>query len=331
VENVQLRLLSIRHGQKLMPAGRQRPEGSDMKYCDLRPAIKAYAEGLNVTEVLRELLGEQVNTGQIIEIAYDLQAGSYIQDVHRSPERWRAYTSELSQILTDHVADGDRVLEVGTGEMTTLAGVANSLCDGVRAHYALDISWSRLRRGRDFVANSMCPEIAAKLNDFVADLFQMPLRDKSIDVIWTAHALEPNGGKEREALEELFRVARKRVVLFEPSYENNSADGRARMDSLGYIRGLPEAIQELGAQLEALRAIKTIANPLNPTYAYVLTPPGVAPAEPVDAVWACPATRLPMEGRGTCFWSEGSRLAYPIIDGIPVLRPDAAVLASAFG
>ena len=302
-----------------------------MHYCDLRPAIEAYAQGRNVTALLRGLLGEQANTSQIIEVAYDLQAGSYIEAVRRSPEQWRAYTAELSHILADHVADGDRVLEVGTGEMTTLTGVANSCCDGIRAHYAMDISWSRIRRGRDFVADAMRPEIATKLNDFVANLFQLPLRDKSMDVIWTSHALEPNGGREREALVELLRVARKRVVLFEPSYENNSAAGRARMDSLGYIRGLPEAIVELGARLEAVSAITAVSNALNPTYAYVLVPPGVTPAEPVDTEWACPATGLPMMRRGTCFWSEGSRLAYPIIDGIPVLRPEFAVLATALG
>jgi hypothetical protein len=213
--------------------------------------------------------------------------------------------------------------------MTTLAGVANGTCDAVRALYAMDISWSRIRRGRDFLAAAMRPEIAAKLHDFVADLFHLPLRDKSIDVVFTSHALEPNGGRERQALGELFRVARKRVVLFEPSYENNSSAGRARMESLGYVRGLPERISELGARLEAVSAVAPVANPLNPTYAYVITPPASAAATASDREWACPATGLPMVRTADCFWSEGSRLAYPIIAGIPVLRPESAVLATA--
>ncbi len=150
-----------------------------------------------------------------------------------------------------------------------------------------------------------------------------------MDVVWTSHALEPNAGREKEALAELFRVARKRVVLFEPSYEDNSDAGRARMDALGYIRGLPAAIAALGGRLDEKRAIATLSNPLNPTYAYVVTPPAAAPARS-GGVWACPATRLPMAPHGDCYWSEASLLAYPIIGGVPVLREEAAVYAAGF-
>jgi SAM-dependent methyltransferase len=301
-----------------------------MKYCDLRPAIAAYREGRNVMQTLREILGETANTPQIIEIAYDLQAGSYVDYVRVNRALWGAYTSELAAILRDHLSAGDRVLEAGTGEMTTLAGVANGCYSSVAAHYATDLSWSRIAQGRAFAQSELRPELNAILSSFVGDLLRLPLRDRSIDVVWTSHALEPNAGREREALAELFRVARKRVVLFEPSYEDNSDAGRARMDALGYVRGLPEAIVELGGRLEEKRAISAISNALNPTYAYVITPPGGEAATQGDDVWACPATRLPMGRRGDCYWSEASRLAYPIIGGVPVLREESAVYATGF-
>ena len=266
-----------------------------MKYCDLRPAVEAYAAGRNVTAVLRGLLGEAGNTSEIIEIAYDIQAGSYIEAVRDKPEHWHSYTSEIAAIISGHLSVEDKVLEVGTGEMTTLTGVANAAFAGVAAHYAMDISWSRIRQGRAFVSRSMRPEIAAKLNDFVADLFHLPFGDKALDVIWTSHALEPNGGRERAALMEFFRVARKRVILFEPSYENTSEAGRARMELLGYVRNIPQVVADLGGRLEAVIPIKTVANPLNPTHAYVLTPPATGHAAASNVEWACPATGLPME------------------------------------
>lgn len=300
-----------------------------MKYCDLRPAIAAYREGRNVMQTLREMLGEAVNTPQIIEVAYDLQAGGYIDHVRANRESWRAYTSELAGVLRDHIVADDRVLEAGTGEMTTLVGVANACYGGVSRHYAADISWSRIAKGRAFAAAEMRADLAGTLSSFVGDLLRLPLRDRSIDVVWTSHALEPNAGRETTALAELFRVARKRVVLFEPSYEDNTDAGRARMDALGYVRGLPEAIAALGGRLEEKRPIAAISNPLNPTYAYVVTPPGDAPTRS-DGEWACPATRLPMQRRGDCYWSEASRLAYPIIGGIPVLREESAVYATGF-
>jgi uncharacterized protein YbaR (Trm112 family) len=299
-----------------------------MKYCDLRPAIAAYREGRNVMQTLRDMLGEAVNTPQIIEVAYDLQAGSYVDYVRANREFWRAYTSELAAILGDHLDAGDRALDAGTGEMTTLVGVANRCRDHV-AHYATDISWSRIARGRAFARSEMRSDLNASSSSFVGDLLRLPLRDRSMDVVWTSHALEPNAGREKEALAELFRVARKRVVLFEPSYEDNSNAGRARMDALGYIRGLPDAIVALGGRLEEKRAIGAVSNPLNPTYAFVITPPDRA-ATRSDGEWACPATRLPMDRRGDCYWSEASRLAYPIISGIPVLREESAIYATRF-
>jgi hypothetical protein len=300
-----------------------------MKYCDLRPAVAAYSEGRNVMQTLREMLGEKANTSQIIEIAYDLQAGSYIDHVRANRDFWRGYTAELAAALRDHIAPGDRVLEAGTGEMTTLVGVANAGYDGVLRHYAMDISWSRIVKGRAFVRSEMRRDLAANLSSFVADLLRLPLLDQSMDVVWTSHALEPNVGRERLALAELFRVARKRVVLFEPSYEDNSDAGRARMDALGYIRGLPEAIAELGGRLEEKRPISTISNPLNPTYAYIVTPPK-RPSPRSEGEWACPATRLPMARFGDCYWSEASFLAYPIIGGVPVLREESAIYATGF-
>lgn len=299
-----------------------------MKYCDLRPAIAAYREGRNVMQTLREMLGEAANTPQIIEIAYDLQAGSYVDHVRANRESWRAYTSELADVLRDHIAAGDRVLEAGTGEMTTLVGVANACYGGVSRHYAADISWSRIAKGRAFAAAELRGDLVATMSSFVGDLLRLPLRDRSIDVVWTLHALEPNVGREKTALAELFRVARKRVVLFEPSYEDNSDAGRARMDALGYVRRLPAAIAALGGRLEDKRPIAAISNPLNPTYAYIVTPPGGTSRN--DDEWACPATRLPMQRRGDCYWSEASRLAYPIIGGIPVLREESAIYATAF-
>jgi uncharacterized protein YbaR (Trm112 family) len=299
-----------------------------VKYCDLRPAFAAFREGRNVTATLRELLGEPNNTPEIIDIAYDLQAGTYIEEFKKNPAQSRAYASQLSEMLMAYVEPGDRMLDVGTGEMTIFTDVANDCSGCVLDHYAMDISWSRMQVGRKFVVPTMRADVAARLQYFVGDLFHLPLRSKSIDVVWTSHAMEPNGGREQEALAELLRVARKWVVLFEPSYEKNSPEGQARMARLGYIKGLPDAITAAGGTLQAFEPIGAQTNPLNPTYAYVITPPRGNLAERPSLEWACPATGLAMERKADCFWSDGSKLAYPIIGGIPVLRAEAAVLAT---
>lgn len=299
-----------------------------MFYGDLRFAKSAFQRGENVTALLRNQFGTSDNTPEIIEIAYDLQSGSYADFTKENRNWWQAYTGEISRILSRYYRDGHSVLDVGTGEMTTLAGVANSCYSGCSDYFACDISWSRLHKGRQFLAGELRNDIAEKLQPFVANLFNLPLADQAVDIVWTSHALEPNGGREKEALAELLRVARTKVILFEPYYEQNCPEGRSRMKKLGYVTGIPKAVEELGATCEEIIPIANPSNPLNPTYAFVVQPLNTA-RESSRAFWACPSTRLPMHRRNDCFWSEFSMLAYPIIQDIPVLRPEAAILASA--
>lgn len=298
-----------------------------MKYCDLRPALAAYRKGENVMATLRELLGEEKNNDQIVEITYDLQAGTYSRYAEDNPATWKAYCEELAGILGSFLEPGWSTLDVGTGEMTTLSGVANCAFIEAGDIYSCDISFSRIKTGRKFAARTMVPGLADRLHSFVGNLFQLPFQDGSVDLIWTSHALEPNGGKEEAALRELFRVAGRYVVLFEPSYENNTDEGRARMERLGYIYGLPEVIVRAGAELVDVIQVKSTGNPLNPTYAYICRTGTETRSR--AAPWACPETHMPMDRRADCFFSQASRLAYPIIDGIPILRAEYAILANA--
>lgn len=300
-----------------------------MLYGNLQPARAAFHRGENITTCLKEQFNVDHNTPQIIEVSYDLQAGSYVDYVKTNRDFWNKYTQEIAGILGNHCSASDTTLDVGTGEMTTLAGVARHIYRGISAHYACDISWSRLKKGAAFLDEELCESVAKNIKPFVANLFNLPLVDDAVDVIWTSHALEPNGGKEKEALSELLRVARKKLVLFEPFYEENSTEGKERMNRLGYIKEIPRVISELGATIEDIKRIDTISNPLNPTYAFVIQPKPASYDSEVGNFWACPATRLPMVQREDCFWSEYSMLAYPIIQNIPILRSEAAILASA--
>ena len=79
---------------------------------------------------------------------------------------------------------------------------------------------------------------AESLSLFVADMALLPLADSSVDVVFTSHALEPNHGREEQLLKELLRVARRHLLLFEPSWENADQAVRDRMVQHGYVRDL---------------------------------------------------------------------------------------------
>jgi ubiquinone/menaquinone biosynthesis C-methylase UbiE len=297
-----------------------------VKYIDLPGAIQTYKNGGNVTEYLRHSLGESANSEEIIEVAYDLQAGTYIQHFNEHRDQVNRYIGELTTILRAHVLDASTILDVGTGECTTLTGVAVGCFERADRILACDISWSRLYVGRAFATQHMPTAIRSRFHPFVASFFALPFADKSVDVTWTSHALEPNGGHERKALSELFRVTKQKLCLFEPNYEANSPEGKARMERLGYIRNLKTTAEQLGATVNDWIRIEHAINPLNPTYAFIITPPS-APAS--DYLWACPASHERLVPHNGFLFSQGAGLAYPVLLDIPVLRVEAAILASA--
>ncbi len=295
---------------------------------DFAKAKAVYDQGGNVTAHLREQLGIDHNTPEIIEMAYDLQAGTYITEMSRNRVSIESYTSEIASILDSHLHDGDTLLDVGCGEMTNLSLISAKLNRDNTTLYAFDISWSRIKVGLGFAAENM--KHPARLQAFTADIGEIPLQSKSIDVAMTSHALEPNGGSEVELLSEILRVTRRLAVLFEPSYELNNDEGRARMDRLGYIKDLQGATNAIGAKLLDIIPLKGTFNRLNPTVAYLIQPREVTiQKERSSKIFSDPGSDTPLEKLDNFYFSRHSGLSYPIIGGIPVLRSSSAILTSA--
>lgn len=227
---------------------------------------QAFAAGRNVTAVLREHLGVGRNTPEAIEVAYDLQAGTYAEYAVAHPDFMAAYARQIGHFLDPHLKPGDTMLDAGTGEMTTLTHILKELSTPLCKVYASDISSKRLKVGLGYTAKH-----GISVAPLHAELGSIPLPDGSVDVVTTNHALEPNGGREAEILSELLRVAKRKLVLFEPCYELASGDGKARMRSHGYIRDLNRHAKELGAIVESLTPLWMVHNPLNPTACLVIT------------------------------------------------------------
>ena len=98
-----------------------------MNYLDIEEAKEIYAQGKNVTAYLRNRFNEEENTSEIIEIAYDLQAGSYIAGVSAQRQEAEDYACELAELIEPHVKSGDSLVDVGTGELTTLSLTLNNI------------------------------------------------------------------------------------------------------------------------------------------------------------------------------------------------------------
>lgn len=288
---------------------------------DLQKVKAKYDQGVNIMEALREELNSEINTSEIIEIAYDMQSGSYVKGMSEATDR---YFQECADILNLYAQNTGNILDAGAGELTTTAHIKNKMNFQGQV-YAFDISWSRLKVGLAYYEQIN----HSPIQSFVADMKNIPLLDNSMDVVYTNHALEPNRGSEEILLRELNRVAKHKIILFEPYYEGASDAIKARMNQHNYIRGLEETIKKVGCQLDEIIPLKNSTNPNNPTFAFIITPSNkLGNSNQSDEVFACPNTNQPLQKRETCYFCESSFLAYPIIEGIPVLKKGISILAS---
>jgi ubiquinone/menaquinone biosynthesis C-methylase UbiE len=280
-----------------------------------------YAQGGNILEHLR-MDGAEGNDPESIMISYEFQAGTYTRLAESNKEYLEAYTDAILQVLSP-LQRFDSIMEVGVGEATLMNPLMDKLDpQGRLLKFGFDISWSRTR----FAAQNS-ERHGNRIGLFVADLFQIPLPDDSVDVVYTSHSLEPNGGREKDALRELYRVARRHVVLLEPDYDHATEEGRRRMTKHGYVRDLARHAAELGYEVVEDRPFGVSVNPLNPTGLTVLRKDTAAAGK---ADYVCPVTRAPLDRYGDLFFCPVSGLIYPIVDGTPCLTGSNSVLGVHF-
>lgn len=284
-----------------------------------------YARGENIISAMTKDCKDDLNSSDIIEIAYDLQTGSYVKAMQGDSMRVhkQQYSTEIAKIILS-LCQPESILEAGVVEATTLSGVLEGLNIPIDS-YGFDLSWSRIAEARKWLSSKGILDTTL----CTGNLLNMPFADNSIDVVYTSHSIEPNRGNEKAILQELFRVARKFVVLLEPGYELASIEARNRMDSHGYCRNIPEVAHNLGYKILKHELFPCSANPLNPT-AITIIEKNTKQKKPSFTL-SCPEFKTNLKTiDGMMFSSEALRV-YPIIGGIPCLRVENGIFASKFG
>lgn len=283
----------------------------------------AFDQGGNAMAWAREHLGRTGNDKEATMIAYDLQAGKEVLLTCADSKAHTAHCQHIVEALTPWLSPGDSLLEVGVGESTSLSEVLKAL-DGLHLDpFGFDISWSRLKVGQ-----KLLKERAQQANLFLADLFAIPFQDNAIDVVYTYHSIEPNGGLEEAALMECLRVARKTVVLIEPIYELGSPAAQERMREQGYVRNLKATAESLGAQIADYRLVPQLRSELNPTGFLVLTKSETAQQRlEASTMWRCPLTHAPLSFEGEIIYAKDVGVAYPRLCDIPLLRAEHSIVA----
>lgn len=291
------------------------------KFTILDRIKQLYDNGENIIEYLKKIDNRSKNTIQDILISYDFQAGTYAQGTETTYKQHNInYTSALANVMVK-LGNVKTILEVGVGEATILGNMARNLPTHIE-YGGFDISWSRIHWAKKYLT-----QLGVKAFLCTGDLFSSPFEDSSIDVVYTSHSLEPNGGREEEALVELYRITNKYLVLLEPSFELADEAGKHRMTNNGYIKNLKETILKLGYDLMEERPFDYSVRPSNPTALYIIRKNEAAKST-TKITPACPLTKKPLVEGADYFFSPDSLLSYPKIKSIPCLAPFNAVLTS---
>jgi ubiquinone/menaquinone biosynthesis C-methylase UbiE len=283
-----------------------------------------YKQGKNIIQLLREEQGLQHNTEEIIEIAYDLQAGSYIAAMENTEmaEHRKNYSLEIATTILS-LCKPTSILEAGIGEATTLSGVLQNIGSDVSS-YGFDLSWSRVVYAKRWLQDNGWSDTTL----CTGNLFHIPFADNSIDIVYTLHSIEPNGGNEKPILQELYRVTRKFLILLEPGYELANDEARQRMDLHGYCRNLKGIAESLDYNVLMHNLFPFTSTPLNPTAITIIKKDD--DSVPPSYVLACPKLKTPLEQIGGMLFSPEALMVYPIVGGIPCLRIENGIFASKY-
>lgn len=281
-----------------------------------------YKSGGNIIQFLKGLNNQTKNNLEDILISYDFQAGSYIKYAEENSTFIESYSNLIAQEFNKLNVTYDSIIEIGVGEATTLVNVIRQIKNPIKKALGFDISWSRIHYGNKYLKQKNVDNVSL----FTGDLFNIPLADNSIDIVYTSHSLEPNGGKEKQALVELYRITNKYMVLFEPAYEFANEDAKKRMIEHGYVKNLAGIAKQLGYKVIENRLFELSSNPLNPTQIIIIKKDGALTSNINN--FYCPITKTPLQkGDGYYYTSEGL-LAYPIIKNIPCLLAQNAIVAT---
>jgi uncharacterized protein YbaR (Trm112 family) len=299
----------------------------------------------NIISIL-SLIPTSIRTSNHVLEKYDAKAGAYINQIemaYKEPFIIKSnfkgniqniksnifFTEVLGYVekyVFDRLEKTDSIIEIGAGELTTLARVIATLDEVPKKVGALDISWSRLKVGRDYAES-----IGVTINKLlVGDLFSIPLRNQIYDIVYTHYALEQSPHRNEAALSELLRIAKKFLILIEPAYELGDFSERVNILKRDYIRGLPKTIEKMGLNLICYERV-SVGPYDNCAAVYVIQKEKHEEniiCQKNDYI--CPRSKEILIEVDGFLYAQKAGLVYPILDGIPCLLPSHSILASKY-
>ncbi|MEL7152193.1 MAG: methyltransferase domain-containing protein [Pseudomonadota bacterium] len=253
-----------------------------------------------------------------IEIAYALQSGSYTEyaKTETAGLSRREGHAILEPLLAEHGCK--TMLDCGAGEGTRWLDFSAPL-----EHLALlEGSWARLTFASAIMAQ--VPAIAS-YQRIKGNMIDLPFRPGSFDAVFTSHAIEPNtDANARLIIDNLFAMARKLVVLFEPNFRDAHPAMKARMEQHGYACNIWDVAEaQAGFTRVASGNFEVSPNPDNRTSYLVMRRDTPMPDGPVQM--RAPGSDTALFETPDGYQCVDGSFAYPVLGGIACLSEEDGV------
>ena len=193
---------------------------------------------------IQKFFKNKFNKTDVVKISYDIQSGDYIDYFnHFSQKKIKNIYHPLIEAIKNNFKNSKTILDFGCGELTTSYYIFNQLKKKIKKYFANDNSLNRLIVGTNNLKKKLSKNDLKKFEIFCNSKYKLPLKENSIDLIFTIHSLEPNNKIKNKIFDELFRVSRHGVILMEPHYEISSKKQKKRMLKLDYVRGIEKLLK----------------------------------------------------------------------------------------
>jgi ubiquinone/menaquinone biosynthesis C-methylase UbiE len=248
---------------------------------------------------------------------------------HEAREIYRKQLAYVSDsVFRPLLRDGMTVLEVGAGETTTIHNLINSLAPLKVRWSGLELSWSRIAEGKRWALEH------GTLDQFdhlvAASAVDIPFSDGSFDVVFTNGCVEQIRYNTERALSEILRVARRLVVLYEPTYELGDKHQRLYLEGSQYCRGIPDILKSLGARIVRH---ELAPHSFNPFCCYAVTIVEKIPMQESSVpLLCCPKCKKPLTPIAEGYYCDSfdCSCVYPALWNIPCLREADGIFASKY-
>ena len=260
---------------------------------------------------------------EIIKLAYDIQSGSYIKFFKKlTREKKVNVYFPLIKAINDNFKNVKTILDFGCGELTTSAYIFKNLNHKIKKYYANDVSFNRLLVGSNELKKKLTKKNYNKFKIFCNSDNNLPFKDKSIDLVLTVHALEPNNQYKYKIFNELLRVSKLGIILMEPHYEISDVKQKKRMIKFDYIRGIEKILRLKKIKYHIIEK-KFHLNNLNKSSIFILKNNLTKKKQHDNFV--DPIKKNDLIKKDNFLYSKKTFRAFPIINDIAIFNEDSQI------